>query len=849
MVFLDSYIRVIEITIDFEKLLEEEFQEKPINPLEIHQGYRNKKYEYLRGGQEHVLETWFDQIDQRDTIVKMNTGSGKTLVGLLMLQSCLNENFGPALYLCIDKQLVEQVVEMANECGIPNVTFQNGNIPIEFLNSESILITTFNRLVNGMSKFGVKDTGSEVIPIGSLLIDDAHNCLKKARSAFTISLDRTKNSNLCDRLFDLFRNALSVQAPGKLKDLEDKIPFTLMMVPYWSWLDSEDEIINLLSEYRYEHEIKFQWNLLRDNLDSCYCFISDKTIEITPQCIPIEYIPSFQNAKRRFFLSATLLDDSYLIKEFDVSYEAVINPLKPKISGDIGERMIIVPSLVDNSLNEDKIVQLIEKRLKENNVVVLTSSNKNAKKWEKYKAEIARKDSIIPILKKLEENTSNFVVLVNRYDGIDLPDTSCRILVIDGKPFGISLFERFIGKTRPNSKLIKSTLAQKIEQGLGRGVRSGADYCVVVLIGDDLVHFISLTENQHLLSPQTRVQIEMGLEFGKQLKNKGNAEEAVLGLMDQCLNRDLSWIRYHRTKVQKAGESPIEMVPITLADSEKKAFKCFQINQYREASNIIQSILDTYKEERIDNVDIGWYLQLAAFYLYKFDRIRAMEMQLKAHRSNTLLPRPPEGVDYRKIQIELGRQPNKIVEWIKKHTEANALIVSANYTLDKLSFGIPFETFEEEFAKLAKIIGFESQRPEKEYGKGPDVLWQLSDGTYLIISAKNEGTSTSISKKYADNLSGSLNWFNEEYSSADGIPVIIHPSNKLAFGAYCVEGAMALKPKGLRTLVSNIRSLTVALASKSPDSWNIDGVNKLVYEYNLDPKSIKEKYFIKINNK
>lgn len=746
--------------IDFEKMLEKEFQEKPINPIEIFQEYRNKKYEYLRGGQEHVLEKWFSQRTQKDTIVKMDTGSGKTLVGLLMLQSCLNEKLGPAIYLCVDKQLVNQAIVSANEFSIPNVTFENGSIPVEFLNSEAILITTFDRLVNGISKFGVKDTDNEEVAIGSLLVDDAHSCLKKARQTFTISLDR--NSTAAVRLFDLFKSALNSQAPGKLKDLEDKAPLTLMMVPYWNWLESKDEIINILSEYRYEDEIKFQWNLLRDNLENCYCFISDKKIEITPQCIPIEYIPSFHNAKRRFFLSATLLDDSHLIKEFGVSYEAVTKPLKPKISGDMGERMIVVPSLVDRSLNMDKIIQLVT-RMKDlgNNVVVLTPSVKSAEKWKKYGAEVAIKESIISILKKLTKNTGNFVVLVNRYDGIDLPDTSCRILILDGKPFGESLFERFINKTRPASRLIKSALAQKIEQGLGRGVRSGTDYCAVILIGDDLVNFLSLHENQLLLSPQTRVQIEMGLEFGKRLKGEGNAEKAILDLMNKCLNRDPAWIKYHRSKVQKAGESPVQMLPIKLANAEKDAFKLFQANQYREASKTIQNILDDGEIQQIDNADRGWFLQLSAFYLYKSDRVKGMEMQLKAHRLNTLLPHAPEGIDYQKIQIELGKQPDKIVRWIKKHTEANALVVSANNILDKLSFGIPYATFEEEFANLAEIIGFESQRPEQEYGKGPDVLWQLSDGTYLIVAAKNEAdlTNVEISKKYADKLSGEWNWF------------------------------------------------------------------------------------------
>ena len=47
----------------------------------------------------------------------MNTASGKTLVGLLMLQSLLNEQIGPALYLCPTKQLVEQVKDTAREVG------------------------------------------------------------------------------------------------------------------------------------------------------------------------------------------------------------------------------------------------------------------------------------------------------------------------------------------------------------------------------------------------------------------------------------------------------------------------------------------------------------------------------------------------------------------------------------------------------------------------------------------------------------------------------------------------------------------------------------------------------------
>ncbi len=45
----------------------------------------------------------------------MNTGSGKTVVGLMILKSCLNEEKGPAVYVVPDKFLVSQVCEEAKK--------------------------------------------------------------------------------------------------------------------------------------------------------------------------------------------------------------------------------------------------------------------------------------------------------------------------------------------------------------------------------------------------------------------------------------------------------------------------------------------------------------------------------------------------------------------------------------------------------------------------------------------------------------------------------------------------------------------------------------------------------------
>lgn len=52
----------------------------------------------------------------------MNTGSGKTVVGLMILQSCLNEEKGPAVYVVPDKYLVTQVCAEARRLGIQTAT-------------------------------------------------------------------------------------------------------------------------------------------------------------------------------------------------------------------------------------------------------------------------------------------------------------------------------------------------------------------------------------------------------------------------------------------------------------------------------------------------------------------------------------------------------------------------------------------------------------------------------------------------------------------------------------------------------------------------------------------------------
>lgn len=98
------------MAIDFSRLVSS-VDRASVEPRDIFMALPNKdkSYGYPRDVQTEVWKQWFDRRNEKNIIIKMNTGSGKTTVGLTILQSCLNEGKGPAVYVVPDNYLVSQV--------------------------------------------------------------------------------------------------------------------------------------------------------------------------------------------------------------------------------------------------------------------------------------------------------------------------------------------------------------------------------------------------------------------------------------------------------------------------------------------------------------------------------------------------------------------------------------------------------------------------------------------------------------------------------------------------------------------------------------------------------------------
>lgn len=69
--------------------LSETSKSAPIEPREIFMTLPQKdaNYKYPRDVQTQVWKKWYEVRNEKNNVIKMNTGSGKTVVGQMILQS------------------------------------------------------------------------------------------------------------------------------------------------------------------------------------------------------------------------------------------------------------------------------------------------------------------------------------------------------------------------------------------------------------------------------------------------------------------------------------------------------------------------------------------------------------------------------------------------------------------------------------------------------------------------------------------------------------------------------------------------------------------------------------------
>ncbi len=753
---------------DFGKIKAKKAEAGPVDPIEIFQKNKSKITDAgindLWLGQGDALRDWHEHRDREDVAIVLNTGAGKTLIGLLVAQSLVNETKGKVVYACASIQLIEQTREKADGYGLKVTTYHGGNYSNDlFHKGEAVCLTTYQALFNGKSKFRREE-------ISAVIFDDAHAAEGMIKDHFSLNINRRDDEGLFVALIEQFRPYYkSVGRAGSFDEILSGEHNKVELLPPFEVANNTAEIFRILVEADIPNNrnTTFAWEYLKDHLDLCAYLISSSSIQIIPPVIPVSNLAYFQKGIRRVYLSATMLGADSFIRTFGQELEYVVEPDTP--AGQC-ERLIIFPEQV-YGVEDDRAVT--KEFIGNRKSLIVTPSYYLAEQWKDV-GHIPTRQSIIDDLGsfKISSGTEK-LILAARYDGIDLPGDTCRHLVMDGLPTGTGLLDKYMWESLRLSNILRSTLACRIVQGLGRISRGMSDHGVVVVLGREYVKWLLTPRNQAYLPSFVQKQIKLGLQVSE---NCGSSDD-IPNAADACLNRDPGWIDAYEQFMDDCETELVEesdQILRELAIAENNFIRKYWDRDFSGAIKIFEKVLDAAFAY---SAGLGsWYaLWLGYCFDLTGDHETALNYYKRANGATKNIPKyVDEGVDLTANPV--SPQVSNLANEFDINKGASVSVPKKLYLdLDALKGGGTVKQTEEALRCLGQYLGLDSTRPDNEHGTGPDVLW-LCEGVALVLEAKTD-KEAEYKKDDVGQLSDHMQWVENNFEGNEKIPVFVGPLN------------------------------------------------------------------------
>lgn len=756
---------------DFSKVTVSKPSSRPTDPIALFQSLRvsDPAVNDLWLAQGDALRQWDATRMSEDIAIVLNTGAGKTLVGLLAAQSIVNETGGHVIYACSSVQLVRQTADKARGYGLPYTTYSDRAFSNELYSQGAApCITTYHALFNGRSRFSKQD-------IAALVFDDAHTAANLLRDQFTLRVTREALPETFSQVVQLYRSYhRSVgQELGYLDTYDRKDTGSSWFVPPFVVHQQLAELQRILREASLSENTStmFAWPYLRDHLEHCAVFVSGLEISFTPPVVPVLSLPYFRKGIRRVYLSATMAAQDAFIRAFGRSPDQV---LAPSTTAGECERLILIPSALRARTKKQSDVTIAQSIVKDHKSLVLVPTRRRASAWKGVAKDY--KDDVPEQVEQFKQDRPPAcLVLTARYDGVDLPGDTCRVLVIDDLPTGLGALERFLWERLGVLSLLRTTVASRVVQSFGRISRGMSDHGVVVLIGDRLIEWILAPKNQAALPHFLRRQIQIGLQVSLQAE----AAQDLVDAAKLCLSRDAGWLSLYKASMESldSSESPAidHKTIVSMAKDEVAFGEAFWARDYNVAAKALERDLErTFEVSR----PTGAWHALWLGYVYELlgDRDRATALYARAHGSERNIP-PAEVRDSIEGQAAYTPQIAAVVDLLSRtngpHLETPKRL---GIDLDPLSAGGSVGQVEAALASLGTYLGLESSRPDHEVRSGPDVLWHLPGTPALSMEAKTDkGAGAVYRKDDLGQLRDHRQWVREQIGSTDISSAFVGP--------------------------------------------------------------------------
>jgi len=796
---------------------------------------RAKSHGYLRGEQQDILRDYASQaVGAADVALELPTGTGKTCVGLLIAE-WWRRNGVRAAYLSLTNQLAAQVLQEAKDLGIPAADLRGDKdrrVSAEetrFKTRKALGVSTYANLFN---------VNPVIKECNVLVLDDAHGGAEKAVEMWSIEIAKRAEPGKYDELLAALRSGLSSRQYIQVTESD-----TYDQVELADVLGHPDCLPAVREALKSHERSKFTWQLLGPKLRECLFLVSPKEIVIRPLAPPTFTHVAFRDPTQRIYMSATLGSAAELERGYGVIGIKVLRVNKPQW----GRRYIFAPSLAGGEQAEREVVAGIWAALHPRRALLIAPSRDAA---EQAFSSIAAHMSPAPNrlgATDIESHLTGFtnandsvLVLAGRYDGLDLPDDDCRLLILVGSPAAINPLERHLISKWKMGPVMRRQEITRLVQGMGRCTRSATDYAVVLWLGQALADKAASS-----LTAELPYEIRQELEWG--IEQQGEEGSSKLVAIATGLIQDPEYRN-------KANESISEIsrqataggADAPNAGEEVRFARATWDGDYGKATTAARAIADAATTS--DGSRAWWWYM--------------------ASTAAKLAGNVTGEVDFLKNSNACGINSaftGQLLSWRRASLAPNASTPEAEQVWDLLTaWGWQGKRFEERITEMLAWVGSNEStdfhrgverlgaclgaKPERLTETGcPDCVWYFGETFVACFEAKTKKKHDGrISKSDLQEAKGHPEWTmhrHPELGSVEYGVVIVSPSSAVHTGAEAfINGVNYLAPGDLRQLADRVagelRRLRTAYAGREFAQCHAEFAAELAAA-KLDCQSIK----------
>lgn len=460
-----------------------------------------------------------NRVNARDLAVELPTGTGKTLTGLLIADWRRREKKERTVFACPTVQLVRQVVKAAQGEGIPVVDLSGSHTEWDptdkasYERGRATAVVAYNAIFNVSPK---------LIQADVIVFDDAHAGEQYVSKAYTVEIARKTHPTIYSAALEAISPALGAERynqlimnePGAgtrqlvdgvfLAQFEDELPALARALEMFSTMPATDK--KAKSE-------KFAYAALKGHLGACTLYVSWAKMELRPATPPTFENALFSDAKQRVYLSATLGASGELERAFGrPSIKRLVLPPEAP-TPKAGRRFLVFPHLVPDADPDTLTKELLAKAKKaiaiapSDYAVDLVEKSVIPDQWRIY-----RKSELEKSLDGFAADKKAVALLANRYDGIDLPNDTCRAVLLAGFPGVTNLQEQFYASRARARAVSEERVRSRVVQGTGRCTRGPGDWALVIIGDAETTTYLSRTEVQDTLTTGLAAEVIFGLD-------------------------------------------------------------------------------------------------------------------------------------------------------------------------------------------------------------------------------------------------------------------------------------------------------------------------------------------------